>query len=335
MQPHERCCFFSPTPLAAEPILPSLSILSVVTYAELARALPALVCGGLGLAMLVRGRGRLAGTTLLAAWWWALLSLSLLTLTSAGLPLWVDDPQGKAQRAMYFAAAMTSFCPLMALLGAKRPQHRAWQWIVVALWLVLALPSVEWLLFHRGGGIHAARSWFLVILIAIGTINYLPTRFWLASLLYGAAEVALVARFLPGGAGLTPLPAHLPLALIAAALAAATWLSGRPARDTEPLLRLWRDFCNLFGTVWALRVAERLSALAAHDHREFRWTWAGLHLPNSGQSGSIPEEIRPWLAKNLRSLVLPFVSSQWIAQRLEGPAAQAQGAENARRENPV
>ncbi len=190
--------------------------------------------------------------------------------------------------------------------------------MVLALWVVLALPSGEWLLFHRGGGMHPARSWFLVVLIGIGTFNYVATRFCLAALLYAAAEVALLARFLPGAAGIDPFAPHMALALFGAALAAAAWLSGKPARDEDPLTRLWRDFCNLFGAVWALRIAERLSALAAQDRRPFRWTWGGLQGAE-GDPPPLDDENRRWLAKNLRSLLLPFVSAEWIAQRLSDP----------------
>ena len=40
-----------------------------------------------------------------------------------------------------FAAAMIVFCPAMALLGAKRPQDKPWQLIVLSLWGILALPG--------------------------------------------------------------------------------------------------------------------------------------------------------------------------------------------------
>ena len=50
------------------------------------------------------------------------------------------------------------------------------------------------------------RSWFLLVLIALGALNYLPTRFWPASLLFAAGQVLLLARFLPAGGYVPPLP---------------------------------------------------------------------------------------------------------------------------------
>ena len=49
-----------------------------------------------------------------------------------------------------FAAAVLSFAPTMALLGAKRPQNGAWQFVVITLWAILALPAFEVLLRGRG-----------------------------------------------------------------------------------------------------------------------------------------------------------------------------------------
>ncbi len=162
-----------------------------------------------------------------------------------------------------------------------------------------------------------ARSWFLVILIGVGTLNYLPTRFWLASLLFAAAEVVLLARFLPGGVYVSPLAPHLPLGLFAAALAAAAWLSGRRAQDAEPLDRAWRDFRNLFGTVWALRLIERIHVLTDQGHWNIRLRWSGFRALDGRPGELVSDDVRGPLTKNLRSLLLPFVSNEWIAQRLE------------------
>ena len=307
---------FFHTPPSSEPILPSLSILAVLPSAGTTAAVQSLVLGLVGIAILLRFRQRLRGTTLSAAWCWALASVCSIAATTVLSATTLQDSPVKLRQALFFAAAMTTFCPLMAVLGAKRPQHRAWQWIVLALWVVLALPSGEWLLFNRGGEIHAARSWFLAILIGLGSINYLPTRFWLASLLFAAGELVLVAPFLPGSSSAAPPLPHVALGLLVAALAAAAWLTPRRVRGPEPLDCAWRDFRDLFGMVWALRVTERLNFIADQNQWQVRLRWSGFQEVNVDKPTPMSAEERGQITKNLRSRLLPFVSADWIAERL-------------------
>ncbi len=42
-----------------------------------------------------------------------------------------------------YLVAITTFLPGMAVLGAKRPQHWGWQFIVATLWVTLAWPALE------------------------------------------------------------------------------------------------------------------------------------------------------------------------------------------------
>jgi hypothetical protein len=81
--------------------------------------------------------------------------------------------------ALKYLVGTATLCPSMALLGAKRPQNVACQFIVLSLWVVLCLPSAHAILFSGASAptLHAAQSWFLTILIAITGTNHLPTRF--------------------------------------------------------------------------------------------------------------------------------------------------------------
>jgi hypothetical protein len=293
----------------------NLSFLAALVVIDRA-TLAALVCGLAGVAIFVARRGALRGTTLTAAWCWGLVSFALLATTIVASGLTLPDSPAELRPALYFAALMTTFCPVVAMLGAKRPQHRAWQWIVLSLWIVLALPAGEWLLFATRQEVHPARGWFLVVLIALGALNYLPTRSWLAALLFAAGQVALLSPFLPLIAQAAPLPRQLGLGLIVAALAAsAAWPRG--ATPAEPLDRLWRDFRNLFGAVWALRVAERMNAAAVQNGWPVRLTWAGFQSGDSPGAEPIAAETREPVAKTFRSLLLPFTSPEWIADRLD------------------
>jgi hypothetical protein len=265
-----------------------------------------------GLAALSWQRPRTSGTTLVAPWIWScivLLSLAsgevLIGLWGAPAPLWAAD--------LRFAAAMSTFCPTVALLGAKRPQNRGWQAIVLSLWAILSLPSLEWLLYGGVAEIHPARFWFLVILIAGGALNGLGTRYWPSSLLYGAGQVALVWPFffteLPPAGALAPLLGTSALVL-AWLLAAAEW--PRRTRVVLPLDRVWLDFRDAFGVAWSLRIAERMNASARIYDWPVRLGWRGFTAPLDRAMADVP----PAAEESLRSLLRRFVSPAWIDARL-------------------
>ena len=93
--------------------------------------------------MLVRGT-----TAVPAAAWavaaWSSLAGEMLIRAGGGL---VDPGTAASAR---LAVAAVSLCPAMSLLGAKRPQHGVWQFIVATLAFVLALPSLSALLVRPG-----------------------------------------------------------------------------------------------------------------------------------------------------------------------------------------
>ena len=212
------------------------------------------------------------GTTLVAPWCWALLAgcvvagveLAGLWSGDGGAPPWLG--------AARYVAAMVTFCPIMAVLGAKRPQDRAWHIIVLALWCVLSLPAVQDVIYHYGRpvSLDSAWRWFLGILIGVGWVNYLPTRYWPSSVLCGLAQVALLADFLPVPAALpmaAPWRVATALAMFAAAsaLPACGWPRRRSTADTFDRLR--RDFRDAYGMLWAVRIGQRAgeTAQAASD----------------------------------------------------------------------
>src|SRR5262245_57743439 len=102
-----------------------------------------LTFAGLALALIARAIADARGTTLVAPMVWALVAL-LLLVVDAAMSSGTDGMEAKFQA----IAATATFCPLVSLLGAKRPQHRAWQWIVLSLWAVAALPAIESLIVH-------------------------------------------------------------------------------------------------------------------------------------------------------------------------------------------
>jgi hypothetical protein len=246
-----------------------------------------------------------------------------------------------------FIAFTSTFCPMMALFGARRPQNREWKYIVWCLWIVLALPAGWALLLHPGRfSLEPLWAFFLLALIAAGTCNFLMTRYWPSSVLYGAGQVLLVADYLPWFSG---DPAHAdpasgamaavtvaPLAgqlFLAAALAlarlVAAWRRRLPSPGRMPLDRLWIDFRDSFGAVWALRVAQRTNAAASMYNWNTQLRWDGFHMtgPEGGGSSyeaaalpsdTLPTETARAVERHLRSLLRRFVSPDWIDQRLAG-----------------
>ena len=152
----------------------------------------ALVLGALLGVILVQAARRTWQTTLAGPCLWAISVTVFLTVL-------VDhqfDADSHGSALVRFALAAATFCPLMAVLGAKRPQHRGWQWVVASLWLVLVWPAGQAALAGVGLELFIAWKLFLLGLIALGVVNYLPTRHWLAALLVAAGQLALLWEFL-------------------------------------------------------------------------------------------------------------------------------------------
>jgi hypothetical protein len=274
-------------------------------------ALLVLIAGLLAQALAWR---RVRGTTLVAGWWWTLVALLALAASEA-LVILDGDSLLMATSHVRYAAAVTTFCPLMALLGSKRPQSGAWQWIVLTFLGILSLPAAESLLFHSTGPLtpHPARRWFLLILVAIGAFNALPTRYWPTGVLTCLAQVLLLGDHVPlttfrlgnwtTAAGIACLVAGL-------VLRAADMPRRRRATRAED--RLWLDFRDGYGTLWALRVADRFNDSARRLGWGVRLEWNGFTFEHDEDYNSATQ---PAVSRGLRTLLRRFVSPEWISRR--------------------
>ena len=280
---------------------------------------PAVAAGALALVALI-GLGwqwpRVRGTTLAAAWWWSVGCVVTIATIEVAAALG-GDQSGAWIGPARFAAAMTALCPAMAVLGAKRPQDRAWQFVVLTLLAVLSMPSLEYVFLGDMSEIHPARIAFLAILIAIATLNGLATRYWPSSLLTCVAQVALIAphltfsfAWLPGAWG--PLAG---LALLAAAWDLIDLDVPRSLPAAAPLDRVWLDFRDAYGAVWALRVMQRINASVVMYDWPVTLSWCGFISRTEGTS---VESMPPAVEDSLRTLLRRFVSQVWIDARLDG-----------------
>jgi hypothetical protein len=283
----------------------------------------------LALALWLRTRRAVSGTTLLAAWGW-----TGVTLAAQSAAAWAcTRGETGLPAAWSYLAAVTVFGPTMAVLGAKRPQHRAWQWIVLVLLIVLAMPGLEALLFGRQSVLlHVVPAALAGLLIALAVFNYLPTRFWLGVICLGVGETLLMAPYLPGAVLLMPEPKPV-VALACEVLAMAVAACSRRSRSAlSPIDRTWRDFRDSVGAIWALRVQERFNAAARQHAWPLELGWSGLTTVDGRQARLVPQEAtsrspgsiarRDALPeRTLRMLLCRFVSEAWIKRRQQSAGA--------------
>ena len=300
------------------PVLPA----KMLTESMVAGIAWTLGLGVIGVMALLTRRRYLRDTTLSAPWIWSLGSLLLLAVVEVLLAYRAaGSPPSGASHLRYMAAA-TTFCPMVALLGAKRPQNRGWQFVVASLPVVLLLPALQAFLYHPEAHLelHAAWSWFLLSLVVIGLLNTLPTRYWLLSLLFAGGQCALLADHLPMFASLTTAAyPRTGLALIVAA--AVGWSATFPpqCRVRPSVDRVWLDFRDFYGAFWAVQLLERFNTSAGALDWEARLNWHGLEMNDPAVSPeSLSPEVRAAMHKSLAALLRRFVSPEWLAVRLEG-----------------
>jgi hypothetical protein len=268
-----------------------------------------------GLGILGWQRPRLSGTTLVAVWRWSVMTLLCVAAVEIAVALNGQVPSPGWVSPLRLAAAVSTFCPTMALLGAKRPQDRGWQFVVIALWGILTLPAVYWLLAGGVQEIHPAQLGFLAILIGVGLVNGLATRFWFSSVLFCLGQLVMLAPFFPISADWFSASTAA-LVGLSAIVAAWSLVAARlpPAREADTALdRVWLDFRDAFGAVWGLRVMERMNAAS----RMYGWpvvlTWSGFRTRDgSADVAHLP----PAVEESLRMLLRRFVSAEWIDRRM-------------------
>jgi hypothetical protein len=302
-----------------------------------------IVIPALGIAMAIRAA---RGTTLVAPLAWALLAYLLIGIASIE---WIPLTKTEWSKWMFIAATST-LCPSMALLGAKRPQNRAWQLIVFAFWFVMALPAIRSLLFQAGEGleIHTIWKWFIAVVILAGCVNHLPTRFGWAAVVIAGGQIQLFWNHLPWNLGSPVMIGRIAgFGMILSGIVFAYLLHRIKQRQLAAYRgwnRAWRDFRDFFGVVWGLRIIERVSQMPSALENCIQLSWDGFHelTPAIGHDScspanpeqALPAEIttpihdaarlRPAtpdvmkpLDAGLRNLMWRFVSEAWLQSRLQ------------------
>ena len=273
-----------------------------------------LLMAAVGTLLLVHTRLDWRGTTLAAPVYWLIAAILGLGLTHAMVPLWAPD---WSDESLQYAAATLLFAPPLAVLGAKRPQDRGWQWVVFCLLITLWIPIIQGKLQSAGDHFSVFVAWtlFHATLILVGLLAYLPTRHALASLCYAAGHASLLAPTFASPNGWTTWYAPFGLALLAAA-GMLVLVRPRPPTAKSAWERLWVRFRDAFGAFWALRVMQRVNEGSTHGQWGFQLAWDGLVDPQSGMPMTVTPDQQAKLEQALRTQLRRFVSADWITREL-------------------
>lgn len=265
---------------------------------------------------LIRMRNVIRGTSLTTAWGWAAAAAFGMGLSSWGsffLPPPVLDQ-------IWVLTAILANASAIAVLGARRPGDRAWNWFVL-LPLVLILGWPLTLAWTGEGPIArlilmdpALLAFILVSIMGFG--NYTGTRHGPAALGIGMAVCLIVISNAPiPWFSLTreiARPTALALILCSSVFELMRRRTKLPSSKYD---RVWVELRDALGTVWSLRIRDRLNYYANHFQWPTRLEWEGFTPPVEATEG-------PWREKfeeTFRWLLSRFVDPDWIEKRTLSP----------------
>lgn len=272
----------------------------------------------LPLVLLVLSGAAFRRTTLLSAWMWALAASTAFAMTATCYVL--DMASAAASAAAWYAVAVLGLCPLIAVLGARRPGAAAWNWFVVLpLIAVLLWPLATALLKTPAESARIDLPPFLGFLLALAMAcgNYLGTRFWLPTALYAVGEFLLAAPVTEWeNDALGSPPVRLAAFGCWAGAVAIAWLIGRrspPVRNRFD--QIWLAFRNAYGIVWAVRVLQRVNERAQQEDWAARLHSSGFAWdPDADSERRAQTEQR--IEHTLRWLLRRFVDDVWLDEAL-------------------
>lgn len=293
-------------------------------------ALFAAIIGALAAAA---GAWLVRGSTAVPAAVWALVAwLALAAEMAIRMEGGLAEPAPAA--GMRLLVAALSLCPTLSLLGAKRPQHGVWQFIVATLAFVLALPAASAALMRPGSlpAVHPIESWLIVVIVLVGWLNFIGTRRGLAATLVALGQAVLLRPFLPfvdperqtAQLLATPSTDGWAAMLVAAGSVLAAmqgWRGGRrqPVVGIDPLAAAvdppFLALRETLGAAWSLRIAERFDAIAAARGWPCRLRFTGLEIDAAADDAAWRRDAQ----RGFLALVRRFVSPGWLSRHKPQP----------------
>jgi hypothetical protein len=234
------------------------------------------------------------GTSLLHALIWALVAW-----LSFGLAFLCDDLERAGMQPGRYCAVCLTGCAGVAVLGARRPHVFAWNFVVLGLFTVMVLPLME-TQFIGTYPIDGLRILFMAGTIAVGSLNYLPTRLGPAALLLmliGAGEMTrLYAPALWPGFG-----AGMVFDLLLSSVPWLAWIClAWRAADRSDFDSLWLKFRDQWGLVWGQRVREQFNNAAQNAGWPVKLAWHGLTQVKDESLAADQEKFVEMLRKTLQ-----------------------------------
>ena len=284
--------------------------------------------------VLLAQRG-LKGTTLTASAAWAVpAALSWPCVTIIEFYYGKDSPLCSY---LLYATSVLTICPFIMVLGAKRPGHRAWHFVVAVLFVVLMLPCLQAPLRARNLMPLYIEDIWTVLFVGItsaGLFNYIPTFFcWPCCL----AALCLFQIILP----LSPwsewsLYVGAPIGPLGIALSTLwAWFCAHRLRKSSDLgwNGVWINFRNMYGLAWSKRIQQRFNLSAQQLDWPIRLNWKGFfHTSTSAKKTLVtppdrsPTAVTPEIIQACDFLSLPgpmrtgvqsllnrFVTDAWIS----------------------
>jgi hypothetical protein len=210
---------------------------------------------------------------------------------------------GPAELMVRYLALSLTGCAGVAVLGARRPGVAAWNFVVVGLLAVLLMPLAEGL-----AHLSPPRLLFLGATLAVGLLNYLPTRFAPAVLLLGVGCATEFLTLIVEGAetGVLAGAARAGRFLLAVSpwVALARAYAGR--RPRSEFDRTWLGFRDRFGLLWGQRLREQFNRAAAHAGWPVQLGWRGLRRARDAEKAALSVEEQKEMVATLRALLKRF-----------------------------
>jgi hypothetical protein len=209
-----------------------------------------------------------------------------------------------------FVACIMLLAPVVSVLGARRPGELAWNFIVLTLLLIYAQPALEQVLLGKQLesnriGIDAPRIAFYSIIAGVGALNYLPTRFRPAAILFGIGMGFDLAALGPWD-GIDMSETDWLSAAAGMALSAAAWCCywSRTQSNVQGIDEAWRTMRDGWGVLWSTRVRQKWTVAARHYGWNMSLDWGGLVPQNPDQA--IDPSVRQAAEDHLKHLLRRF-----------------------------